>query len=126
MCGPGRFPWVGCVGGPRGTFARLRGSDLLALGEACVAEVGEEILKIVAQAGDGFGVCFLPSVGEAACGATCLAPAGGVHDGAEAGLDGVLVGLVAAAQTGTLIECRSRRLRAPAYYHPLHTLQPKP
>ena len=78
---------------PEPAFDGVGGSHLLSLFEGLVSEAGEELVEIVAQAGDGLGVGVLPGVGEASGGAACPGPVGGVHDGVEAVLDGVLVSL---------------------------------
>ena len=68
-------------------------SHMYRLGEGGVAEACEQVVEVVAQAGDGLGVGGLPGVCEASCGAERLGPVGGVHDGVEVVLDGVAVGL---------------------------------
>ena len=50
-----------CVGGAHG----------FALRAGFVAETGEEVVKVVSQAGDCLGVALLPSVGEAPRGGSC-------------------------------------------------------
>ena len=47
---------------------RVGGADRLALGEGGVAEAGEQVVEVGAQAGDRLGVEVLPAVGEAAGG----------------------------------------------------------
>ena len=59
---------------PEPSLDGVGGPDLLSLGEGLVAEAGEQVVEIVAQAGDGLGVDRLPGVGEAACGAERLWP----------------------------------------------------
>ena len=52
------------------------GSDLPALIGVLVAETGQQIVEIVAQACDGLGVCIFPTVGEAPGGAPGLSVVG--------------------------------------------------
>ena len=77
---------------PEPSLDGVGGPDQLLLGEVLVAEAGEQVVEIVAQAGDGLGVDRLPAIGEAACGTLGLAAVGCVHDGVDVGLDGLLVG----------------------------------
>ena len=49
-------------------FDGVGGSDTAALGKGRVAEAGEQVVEVVAQAGDGLGVGLFPGTGEAACG----------------------------------------------------------
>ena len=53
-------------------FDGIGGPDLLALGQGCVAEACEQVVEIVAQEVDGFGVGRLPGISEASCGAERL------------------------------------------------------
>src|SRR5207302_10627994 len=69
------------------------GSDFLALSEGFVSPAGEELVEVVAQAGDRLWIVVVPAVGEAACRRSGLRPGPGIHDGVEGGLDGGLVGL---------------------------------
>src|SRR5712692_2680131 len=50
------------------------GPDFLALDQGFVLPAGQELVEIVAQAGDGLGVVVLPTVGEAACRGARLGP----------------------------------------------------
>lgn len=70
------------VGGPHG----------FAGGGGLVAEAGEQLIEVVAQAADGFGVVGFPMVGAAACGGAGLGEGLGLHDGMKVGLDGRLIG----------------------------------
>ena len=58
--GPGSAPDLS-----EASFDGVGSPDLLALGEDCVAEACEQIVEVVAQAGDGLWVGRLPGVGEA-------------------------------------------------------------
>ena len=80
------------------SFDGVGGSDTAALGKGGVAEAGEQVVEVVAQAGDGLGVGLFPGTGEAACGTERLGPVGGVPDGVEGSLDGAVVGLADLAQ----------------------------
>ena len=68
------------------------GSELLAFFHSPIAPAGKQLVEVVAQAFDGFGVIGLPSVGEAPGGGPGLAHGPGVQDGMQAGLDCGLVG----------------------------------
>ena len=67
------------------------GSDLPALIGVLVAETGQQIVEIVAQACDGSGVCTFPAL--ALGGAPGLGAIVGVHDSVEIMPDGVLIDL---------------------------------
>ena len=74
-------------------FDGIGGTDGLSFIEGRVAEAGEEIVEIVAQAFDGGGVRGFPALSEAAGKGTGLREVRGVDDGVEGSLDGGLVGL---------------------------------
>ena len=74
-------------------FDGVGGSHRPSLGERLVAEAGEKLVKIVAQAGDRGGVGLAPALGEAAGGRARLPCILGVHHRVQVGLDGGLVGL---------------------------------
>ena len=50
------------------SFDGVGDPDLLSLGKGVVEEAVEQIVEVVAQAGDGLGVDGLPAIGEAPCG----------------------------------------------------------
>src|SRR3972149_2739889 len=59
----------------------IGGAHGLALGQGLVAETGEQLVEVVAQAIDGLGVVVLPAVGEAARGRAGGRLRRGVHGG---------------------------------------------
>ena len=54
-----------CGGGLRESAARSRGAHGLALLDRRIAEAGEQVVEVRAQAGDRLGVDALPAIGEA-------------------------------------------------------------
>src|SRR5712692_2770297 len=60
-----------------------------------VAETGEQLIEVVAQAGDGRRVTFLEAIGEATGCGPRRGLVAGIHDGVEASFDRGLVGLAA-------------------------------
>src|SRR5712691_7819778 len=58
-----------------------------------VAETGEQLIEVVAQAGDGRRVTFLEAIGEATGCGPRRGLVAGIHDGVEASFDRGLVGL---------------------------------
>lgn len=62
-----------------------------ALAGGLVVEASEQLVEVLAQAGDGLGIARVPALGEAPGGGTRRRYVAGVHDGVQAGLDGGLV-----------------------------------
>jgi hypothetical protein len=52
----------------KASFDSVGGPDGFSLGQEFVAPAGEEVVEIVAQTADGFGIIGGPAVGETACG----------------------------------------------------------
>src|SRR5262245_51817245 len=69
----------------------IGGSNGLSLIEGFVAETGEEIVEVTAQAGDGGGILVGEAVGELSGSTTRGREIGCVHDVVESALDGRLV-----------------------------------
>ena len=75
------------------SFDGVGGSHLLTFFECRIAPAGKQLVEVVAQALDGFGVDVPPAVGETARGGAGGGQCGGVHHVVQTGLDGVVVGL---------------------------------
>ena len=59
-----------------------------ALSQGGIAPAGQQLIEIVAQTGDGFGINALPAIGEAASGGASAPQVGRVHEAMQVALDG--------------------------------------